>query len=129
MSLNHFEKKEEQAYNSRSRNRQERGNSLLKGMIDGTILTNKGVVKSIPFILFLALLATLYIGNHYWAISQIQNIENMKKELKELRTEHIAAKSRLMHKSKQSEVAKRLSPLGFVELTEPPKKIIIKNNK
>ena len=104
---------------------------ILKGIhsvIDGTFLTRESVIKSLPFIFYIAFLAVLYIGNAFYAEKKIMQIEKIKKELKELRSESISVKSKLMYLSKQSEVIKRISPNGVKESLIPPYKIFVKND-
>ena len=99
---------------------------VLKGIqsvLDGTILTKDTVVKSLPFLFYIAFLAILYIGNSYYAEKKVIEIEKMKKELKELRSENISTKSKLMFYSRQSEVIKRIGLYGIKESLKPPHKI------
>jgi len=108
--------------------KKKKGNVVLKGIqsvLDGTILTRDNVVKSLPFFLYITFLAILYIGNSYYAEKKIIEIEKMKKELKELRSENISTKSKLMFYSKQSEVMKRIGIYGLKESVNPPHKIFI----
>ena len=102
-------------------------NSLYKGVqsvLDGTILTRDIVLKSLPFVFYITLLAILYIANSYYVEKKIIEIEKVKKELKVLRSENITSKSKLMYYSKRSEVIKRIEPYGIKESLIPPIKII-----
>lgn len=104
---------------------------VLKGIhsiINGTFLTRNSVIKSLPFLFYIAFLAILYIGNSFYAEKKVMQIEKIKKELKELRSESISVKSNLMYVSKQSEVIKRVGPYGVKESLIPPYKIFIKND-
>ncbi|MGD0709799.1 MAG: FtsL-like putative cell division protein [Bacteroidales bacterium] len=106
-------------------------NPILKGLqsvMDGTILTKDTAIKSLPFVFFLAFIAILYIANSYYAEKKIIQIEKIKKELKELRSESIENKSKLMLCSRQSEVFKRIAPFGLKESVVPPHKIIAIND-
>jgi hypothetical protein len=78
-----------------------------------------------PFILFIAGIGLLYIANSYYAERTIREIDAVSKELKTLRTEYITGKSELMMICKQSEVARAVAPLGLLEPTEAPKKIVM----
>lgn len=78
------------------------------------------IVKNIPFFLFLAVLAVLYIYNGHYSDSTIKNINKTSVELKEMQFEYKTLKSEVMLRSKQSELAKAVEPLGLKELTEPP---------
>ena len=78
------------------------------------------IVKNIPFFLFLAALAILYIYNGHYSDNTIKNINKTSKELKELQYEYKTLKSEVMLRSKQSELAKAVEPLGLKELMNPP---------
>lgn len=78
------------------------------------------IVKNIPFFLFLATLAILYIYNGHYSDNTIKNISKTAKELKELQYEYKSLKSEVMLRSKQSELARAVEPLGLKELLEPP---------
>ncbi len=95
----------------------------LQSILGGGFLANKRTAENLPFLLFLAWLAIIYIGNSYYAEKNIRKIERLQKELKELRYEHIYTKSKLMSKSRQSEVAEGLQEEGIKESRTPPGKI------
>ena len=78
------------------------------------------IVKNIPFFLFLSVLAIIYIYNGHYADNTVRNINNVNRELKELQYEYKTLKSEVMFRSKQSELAKAVQPLGLKELTVPP---------
>ena len=83
-------------------------------------LNYQSVVKQIPFFLFLALLAVIYIYNGHYADKTIRNINRTSKEVKELQYEYINVKSQVMGRSKQSELVKAVEPLGLKELNGTP---------
>ena len=95
--------------------------------INGSFLTNSGVVKQIPFVLFMVLIALVYISNTYYAEKTMRRTNKITNEIKELRSEFITSKSDLMFNSKQSEVARtaELMNTGLKESRVAPKKIII----
>lgn len=78
------------------------------------------IVKNIPFFLFLSVLAVIYIYNGHYADNTVRNINKVNHELKELQYEYKTLKSDVMFRSKQSELAKAVQPLGLKELTVPP---------
>lgn len=94
-------------------------------VLDGSFLTQQGFLRGLPFVIFLAFLAMIYIANIYVAESKKREIEKLNKELKELRFEYVITKSKLMHLSKQSQVARRMALRGVKESRTPPKKIVI----
>lgn len=78
------------------------------------------ILQNIPFFLFLSALAVVYIYNGHYADKTIRNINKVSRELKELQYEYKTLKSEVMFRSKQSEMAKAVEPLGLKELTVPP---------
>lgn len=83
-------------------------------------LNYQSLVKQVPFFLFLAVLAVVYIYNGHYADKTIRNINKTAKEVKELQWEYKQVKSEVMFQSKQSELVKAVEPLGLKELTEAP---------
>ena len=93
------------------------------------IFSKDMLLKVMPYIFFLTLVALVYIANSYYAERTIRDIDKVTKELKTLRTEYISGKSDLMFVSKQSEVAKAVAWQGLKESVEAPKKIIVEPSK
>ena len=89
-------------------------------------LNYQSIVKQIPFFLFLALLAVIYISNGHYADKTIRAINRTAKEVKELQYEYKTVKSEVMFRSKQSELAKAVEPLGLRQLTVSP--IVLKDS-
>ena len=83
-------------------------------------LNYQSIVKQIPFFLFLALLAVIYISNGHYADKTIRGINRTAKEVKELQWEYKTVKGEVMSRSKLSEVAKAVVPLGLKELVISP---------
>lgn len=84
------------------------------------LVSQKWVVKNIPFFLFLTILAVIYIYNGHHADKQILKISNTEKKIKELEYEYKTIKSDVIFRSKASELIKVVEPLGLKELTQPP---------
>src|SRR4030095_10017651 len=84
------------------------------------ILNYQSIVKQVPFFLFLALLAVIYIYNGHYADKTIRSINQTAKEVKELQYEYKTVKSEGMFRSKQSELVKAVLPLVLKELTVSP---------
>lgn len=100
-------------------------------VINGNFLTNEAAVKQIPFILFLVLVAIIYISNTYYAEKILRKTNAVNNEIKELRSEYITSKSDLMFISKQSEVARAAADMkiGIKESVVAPKKIVIEKGE
>jgi len=84
------------------------------------LLNYQSIVKQVPFFLFLTMLAVVYIYNGHYADKTIRNINETVREVKELQYEYKTVKSEVMFRSKQSELAKAVEPLGLKELTVAP---------
>lgn len=90
------------------------------------LLNYQSIVRQVPFFLFLTVLAVLYIYNGHYADKTIRNINNTAKEVKELQYEYKTVKSEVMFRSKQSELAKAVEPLGLKELVTSP--VVLKDS-
>jgi len=80
-------------------------------------------LTALPFILFLSVLALLFIANSYYTERTLRAIDKTSREIKELKSEYITSKSDLMIKSGQSQVATAVSPLELVESREAPARL------
>ena len=83
-------------------------------------LNYQSLVRQLPFFLFLAILAVIYIYNGHYADKTIRNINRTAREVEELQYEYKTVKSEVMFRSKQSELVKAVEPLGLKELTAAP---------
>lgn len=114
------EKKKKKGNNQAARSAQ--------NILGGTFLTKEYTAKHLPFLLFLAFVAIIYIGNSYYAEKNIRKIERLQKQLKEMRYEYVTNKSQVMHSSRQSQVANSLKKKGIKESTVPPNKIFVEKD-
>ncbi len=89
-------------------------------------LNYQSIVKQVPFFLFLALLAVMYIYNGHYADKTVRQINKVAREVKELQYEYNAVKSDVMFRNKPSELVKAVEPLGLKELTEAP--VVLKDS-
>jgi hypothetical protein len=78
------------------------------------------VVRNVGFLVFLTLLAVIYIYNGHYADKISRDLNKTNKELKELQYEYKTLKSEVMFRSKESELARAVEPFGLKELTRPP---------
>ena len=99
--------------------------TIFKNLVSGSWLTHDETTKLLPFVLFLFLLAIIYIGNGYYAEAKIRKQNKLTEQIRDLRSEYIITKSDLMAISKQSEVAKSIASAGIKESVVPPKKILL----
>lgn len=104
--------------------------------IEGTkkITTGSGLfnqqtlVKNIPFFLYIACLAILYIYNGHRVEKTIKDISKISRELKEYQFEFKMLRSEWMLITKQSEVVKAVLPFGLIETDTPPVNLDLKTN-
>ncbi|QKJ28760.1 hypothetical protein HQ865_02955 [Mucilaginibacter mali] len=99
-----------------------------------TTFLSKGVISTetatgaLPFILFLAALGMIYIGNMHMAENNIREIDKLSKEVKELSWDYKTTKADLAFKSTLNEVTKLADTLGLKEPVSPPQKIVVKED-
>lgn len=87
------------------------------------------ISANVPFFLFLALLAVIYIANGHWADKTLRDINSTSKELKELQYEYKTLKSEMMFRSRETEMIKAAEPLGLKISNEPPAHITLQSTK
>jgi len=85
------------------------------------------IIQIMPYVFFLTAWAIIYIANNFVAEKTIRDIDKTEREIKELRSEFITAKSDLMYRSKLSEVATLIESKGLKEARIAPKKILLKS--
>jgi hypothetical protein len=79
--------------------------------------------SALPFVLFIAFLGMLYIGNMHLAEKNSREIDKLGKEVKELTWDYKTEKADLAYKSTLTEIAKRVDSLGIKESTTPPQRL------
>ena len=99
--------------------------NTVKDVLGGDLLST-GTFRFFRYLLYLALLAFIYIANNYYAENNIREINKLRKELKELRYEYINVKTRLIQIEKQSQIAKTLEKSGIKKNNQPVKIIEVK---
>jgi hypothetical protein len=99
----------------------EKNNSAWNDRIDWKKYLNyQSIVKNIPFILFLSVMAILYIYNGHYADNLVRKITKTERSVRDLEFEYKTLKSEVIFRSKASEMIKAVEPLGLKELKEPP---------
>jgi len=81
------------------------------------------IARQLPFFFFLAGIAFIYIANSYYAQTNIRKINQIQKDLNELRWDYTASQSDLENSTLESQVEKQVAPMGLKDFTSPPKKI------
>jgi hypothetical protein len=79
------------------------------------------IARQLPFFFFLAGIAFVYIANSYYAQSSIRKINQIDKDLNELRWNYTASQSDLENSTLESQVEKQVAPMGLKNFSAPPK--------
>jgi len=77
----------------------------------------------LPNVLFTIMLIIFYIGYNHYADKNARNINKLKAEVEDLRAHYTTLKAQYMYARLQSEVVKKVKPLGLVESMDPPYKL------
>ena len=108
------------------------GEGMARKFINGinvfSYFDRKSIIHFMPFVFFLTAWAIVYIANSFIAEKTIRDIDKTERDLKELRSEFITAKSELMYRSKLSEVATAIQSQGLKEARIAPKKILLRSS-
>ncbi len=81
------------------------------------------IVKHFGFLMFLALLAIIYIANGHWADNTIRNINITQRQVKAMEYEYKNLKSLEMYRSRESQVTQAAAALGLKPAAVPPVKL------
>ena len=81
------------------------------------------LLKHFSFLMFLALLAIVYIANGHWADNTIRDINITAKQVKDMEYEYKNLKSIEMYRSRESQVTKAAAALGLKPAETPPVKL------
>ena len=82
-------------------------------------------LKYLPNVLFTVVLIIFYIGYNHYADKNARSISKLEAEVEDLRAHYTTLKAQYMYSRLQSEVQKRVEPLGLEESMDPPEKIEI----
>ena len=102
-----------------------------RSLVDGNVLSQKAVIKQVPFIILLVLIAFISIANRNHAEKLVIKANELQNEVKELRSQAISTSSELMKFSRQSMVERVVMEKGLEleENLEPPKKLIVNSKE
>jgi hypothetical protein len=114
------EKKEKTQRNSRFKIMR-----TIVSVLDGSILKSDFAMRNAPLAIFVFFWILVAIANNYTAQRKAKQIDQAKREIKDLRDEYISIKSQLMYSTKMSEVAHKLEQRGIKEPVRPPFKLLI----
>ncbi len=101
----------------------------LYNIVKGKFLVSEDAFKNWIFILFLSLLALIMISSAHSADRKVHKIAKLNIEVKELRSEFVDVRSKLMKVKMESRVVAEMSKRGIQPSATPPYKIVIENKK
>lgn len=96
--------------------------SSFRDILNGNILTKKFIQKQYLLIIMIVVLCFMYIDNRYYCETQMNKVNQLQKELEELKDKSLTISAELMEISRRSNVLKMINDKGLnlVEATEPP---------
>lgn len=89
-------------------------------LLNGEFLTRDGLIRFMPFILFLTALFVSYIAIGYYFESTLRDHVKAEDQLEELTSEYNTIQSQLENKKQQSAVVKDIDNLGLEAPEHPP---------
>ncbi|MEO8712034.1 MAG: FtsL-like putative cell division protein [Parafilimonas sp.] len=87
------------------------------------------ILKHLSFLMFLALLAIIYIANGHWADNTMRDINTTTRQVKNMEYEYKNLKSLEMYRSRESQVTQAASALGLKPAADPPVKLEVERSK
>jgi cell division protein FtsL len=105
--------------------RKEKISKALAELVQGSFLVNDSVRSIYPFILFLVGMAVISIYSSHSADSKVYTMSKLRNEMKELNSDYIETRSKLMEVSSETKVLNRAKKLGLVRKENPPIKIVL----
>ncbi len=102
-----------------------------RSLMDGNVLTQKFVIRQVPFVVLLVIISLFSIANRNHAEKLVIESNNLQTVVKELRSQAITTSSELMKVSRQSTVEYMVKEkdLGLIENKEPIKKLKAEEEK
>ena len=85
-------------------------------------------MQQLPYLLFLAVLAVVYIYNGHNADKLVRKTTKAARELKDLQSEYKSVTGDVLLRSRQSELVEAVKPLGLQVLTTEPTILIDSSN-
>ncbi|QAA81602.1 S-adenosyl-methyltransferase [Aequorivita sp. H23M31] len=98
-------------------------------IIKGKFLVSDDALKNWRFIVFLSLLALIMIGSSHTADKKVHQISKLNAQVKELKSEYVDIRMRLMQSKMESRIISALESKGLQPSSTPPKRIRIIGEK
>ena len=94
-------------------------------IIKGKFLVSDDALKNWRFIVFLSLLALVMIASSHSADRKVHQIAKLSNEVKELKSEYVDIRMKLMQSKMESKIIKAMSKRGLSPSETAPQKIKI----
>jgi len=94
-------------------------------ILKGRFLVSDDAFKNWRFIIFLSVLALIMIASSHSADKKVHQIAKMNNEVKELKSEYVDVRMKLMRTKMESKLIKAMEGQGLNPSITPPSKIII----
>lgn len=98
-------------------------------IIKGKFLVSEEGLKNWRFIIFLSVLALVMIGSSHSADKKVHKISLLNAQVKELKSEYVDVRMRLMQVRMESRIINAMAGRGLQPSTAPPKRILIVGDK
>lgn len=98
-------------------------------ILKGTFLVSDDSFKNWRIILFVSALAIVMIASSHSADKKVHDIARLANEVKEMRSEFVDVRSRLMRLKMESAVVAKMKEKGLAPSVIPAKKIRVKSKK
>ena len=95
-------------------------------IIKGRFLVSDDALKNWRFIIFLSALALIMIGSSHSADRKVHEIAALNNQVKELKSEYVDMRMRLMQVKMESRIIATMEQKGLFPSETPPQKIITK---
>lgn len=92
-----------------------------QNVVSGEFLSKEGVLKNLPFLLFVAFLMVLYIGYGYYVDNTVREIAAEEREGDKLYSDLQSLMELYDRESLRSKVAQEVSGAGLFESKDPPR--------
>ncbi|MDR0693931.1 MAG: hypothetical protein LBF81_01345 [Prevotellaceae bacterium] len=107
-------------------NKKIHGKNIIRRLFSGDLLVNDTLNKHGRYLIYLVVLALLYIAFHYNMAQTVKQARQLEREVKNLQAEYATQASELMRLSKQSEITRMLKERNITTVSAPkapPKRI------
>jgi len=98
-------------------------------IIKGKFLVSDDALKNWRFIIFLSVLALVMIASSHTADKKVHRIAKLSNEVKELKSEYVDVRMKLMQTKMESKIITAMAQRGLQPSETPPQKIKITKKK